>query len=764
MTIPPRGGSTLLLVGACVHTPETPPPTGPAALHDSPCSADSRAYADINQAYAELLRRADAAKAGERIVICLEGGVHRLSRPMVFEPGRFGPGGPSVVIAAMPGERPVISGAREVGGWSLHDRDLNIYRTHVGDLQSRQLFVNGQRAQRARTEPVDGNYPAGFKPSPTLPSDPMISPYVIDGSIEYRPTDENPANWKDPARWGNPWDIEAVIRFQWKMMSVPLLEVRPDKDGGTGHIIPQQPAWSNANMFFQSTPRACEEQNRCVKSAFGAPINACDEATAPGMWSLWQVSYFENAYEFLDRPGEWYLNRASGELFYMPRFGEDMRTARVEMPVLESLVEAIGTPERPVTDIRFEGITFAHATWMAPSGALPDGPTPGRSQGYVADQSGFHLVGDRHRPNTTGHAEQVARTPGALRFAYAQGIEFIDNAFEQMGAVALDFASGSQGNLIAGNRFSDISSAAIQLGGVGPEDHHPTHAASLTRDNTIRDNLISQVGREFVDAAGIFVGFSRNTLISHNTIREVPWSGIAMGWGWGLLDPGMFPGLATACSGMWGNYDTPTPNSGNRIVNNLIERFLEVSWDGGAVYTTGQQGQSADAPLLIEGNVAHHRNPKRGGNTFYNDGGSRYVLLRGNVSYDNPLGPMDMGPAPQLAKPTYNGALSLVNGIPYGGDYGGCRTYGDIRYEGNYWMEGLIPLEELVLGKISQALTKAFQRKPYSVYSREGFFDICPYTENGVQYPTRLVYRDNHWILGEFEVPRAIIEAAGVHE
>ena len=54
----------------------------------------------------------------------------------------------------------MISGAIRVSNWSLHDAKLNIWRTYVGPRATRQLYVNGVRAVRARSE----SYPAGFAP------------------------------------------------------------------------------------------------------------------------------------------------------------------------------------------------------------------------------------------------------------------------------------------------------------------------------------------------------------------------------------------------------------------------------------------------------------------------------------------------------------------------------------------------------------------------------------------------------------------------
>lgn len=661
----------------------------------------------------------------------LADGTYRLTRPLVLLPG-----GPPIELRAMPGANPVISGAVQIKGWTLHDKTRNIYRASARSHVSRQLYVDGRRATRACTDSPGPNIPAGFRPDPQLPKSGDQKPYVVRGGIQFIPTTLNAAAWRDPSKWTHPRDVEAVIETQWKMMSVPLDAVTPSIGGKPGVITLRQPGWTNANLYLATT-----KPTNCTPGA-------------PGIWSLWQVTRFENAYEFLDRPGEWYLDRTKGVVYYIPRHGEDLSTADVEMPVLETLVEAAGTPEHPLSNVRFEGVTFAYATWLGPSG----------DDGYVADQSGFRVTGRQNTPNVTGHNQAVTRTPGNLRFEYARNIVFTQNRFTHLGAAALDFGTGSQDNSITGNSFSDISSAAIQLGGVAAIDARPPLPAQATRNNTISNNVIVMTGREFVDSAAIFIGFTAHTAVTHNTISHVPWSGIAIGWGWGLLDEGMYPGIGCAVRGMWGSYTTPTINSGNTISFNRISHFLENRWDGGAIYSTGQQGRSMDDALVIEGNVADDKPEHSGGNTFYTDGGSRYVLLKGNASFDNRIGRINLGPSPRKGDPLpYDPLPSMVNFFPYGSDIGGCRTYGDIHYEDNYWMESPIPFEELEIGGLELLLSKLFKiNPPFDTYSKEGFFDICPYAEGGVSYPTNLTYRNNHDILGEWEIPRSIVNSAGV--
>lgn len=654
--------------------------------------------------------RQSSRYAGTDTIVYLRGGTYRLKRTFVLEPQDSGRNGHTIVYRAAPGERPILTGAIPVTGWSLYDKDLGIYRAFVGkDKSTRQLYVNGRRAIRACTE----DYPEGFAPAefPDAGLD-------FKAGIEFIPAAKNSARWRNPSDWTNPDKVEAVILTQWKMMIVPVKSVVPypqvtphndwlQPDIKTGVLEMQQPGWRNANVFW---------------SDFSIISKAEHPPAGPGIWAFWQVTRFENTYEFLDKPGEWYLNESTGWLYYIPRKGEKMATAVVELPLLEALVDGRGTLANPISNLRFQGIAFTGTTWLDPSS--PDG--------YIADQSGFHLVGDGHKVNFTGHDQFDVRTPGAVRFNFARNIQIIGNKFNHMGAVGLDFIRGCQRNQIIANRFGDISSAAIQLGGVDQPDHHPDSPGQWTRDNLISDNIVRNAACEFADAAGIYVGFATRTTISHNTVSNTSWTGIAMGWGWGLLDPGSFLGLDHIDRGKWGFYATPTTARENKVLNNYIEKWGTKLWDTGAFYTNGRQGIDLKRGLLLQGNVAANKPPRTGSNVFYTDGGCRYVTLKGNVSYNNPVGYADFGPPPNIfTNPLpYSILPSLANILPYGGNVGGCRTYGDIVYVGNYW-------------------------------DNSKFYSPCDYTDDGVTYPINLTYKQNHIIQGKSDVPPAILNAAG---
>jgi hypothetical protein len=654
-----------LLAGACALLVAAPPVSAAGAATAphlsfwvSPNGRD-RATGARSAPFRTLVRARDAVRNTRRahprgrISVYLLGGIYRLSQPLVLDAQDSGRPGNDVVWLAAPGARPVISGAIRVTGLTLHDQARGIYEARVpAGLASRELYVDGRRAVRARS----AMFPNGF----------------VRTAAGYIAPDAAMAGWPDAG------GLEAVTLTQWKMMRCPVAAIRGRQ------LIMRQPCWHNVSVF-------------------------------PRQWSFQTVTWLENAYELLDSPGEWYLDRAAGRLYYIPRPGERLAQADVELPVAQSLIDVRGSLRHPVSNIDFERIRFEFGTWLGPSG--PDG--------YAADQSGFHLVGYGHPRNTTGHDPDSVPTPGNVRLAYARDVGFVHDDFLHMGAVGLDYGAGSQHDVVLGDRFDDISSAAIQFGGVSRADAHPSRAGAVIRDNVIADNLITRTGREYQDSAGIMIGFTTRSVVVHNDISNTPWSGIAIGWGWGLLDPGSFLGLPGATAGKWGRYSKLTSSRGNLIADNRIHSFAQVLWDGGAIYTVGRQGSDLAHGELISGNVAFGKRPAAGANVIYTDGGSRYVTVRGNALIDNPPGVTDFGPC------GLTDSLSLCAlRIPYGSDRGGCRPYGDLSYRDNYWQH------------------------PSPFF----YFLACKY----MPYPVRVTDAGNHVVTGAAQVPRSILDAAGL--
>jgi hypothetical protein len=67
-----------------------------------------------------------------------------------------------------------------------------------------------------------------------------------------------------------------------------------------------------------------------------------DERLSQHFFAFAQTS-MENAFEFLETPGEWFLSESQALLFYMPRSGEDLRSAVTIVSQVEQLLTVAGT-------------------------------------------------------------------------------------------------------------------------------------------------------------------------------------------------------------------------------------------------------------------------------------------------------------------------------------------------------------------------------------------------------------------------------------
>jgi hypothetical protein len=231
------------------------------------------------------------------VVIYLRGGTYRRSTTLALGPADSGQNGHRVVYEAYSAETPVISGAVQVTGFALSDATRNIWRaTAPAGATGRQLYVNGARAARARTAGSPNGVTAtatGFDTS--------------DGTF---------------ASYKNQSNIEIVQDNDWKHLRCPVQSVSSLADGGaTLNALP-----------------SCWAANHVNVPNVSFPLNG------GGLPTLSGISWVENAYELLAQPGQFYLDPSAGALYYIPRPGEDLATADVEMPVLETLVSLGGTP------------------------------------------------------------------------------------------------------------------------------------------------------------------------------------------------------------------------------------------------------------------------------------------------------------------------------------------------------------------------------------------------------------------------------------
>lgn len=460
----------------------------------------------------DAVRECNRGMAGD-IVVYLRGGVYRMTETAVFDDRDSGSNGHRVLYCAYPGEKPVLSGGASLGGWSKAGQLR--YRCDAGTLQFRQLYVNGQRAVRART-PNRGSYYRLIR------WDKENREIVIDrGQI---------------GDWRHLDQVEMVIQQYWAESTVRL-----------------------AGFTVQGNEARVKLQDEEADILFVRPY----PPHADG-----QAYHFENALEFMDAEGEWYKSPDSGDLYYVPRDGEDMSAAETIVPVLETLASLKGTLEKPVRNVVFCGIAFMHTGWQRPSG-----------HGNLTLQAGQYNV---HADSA--NIQRGDRPPAGVYVACAERVRFERCEFRHMGATALDFHYGTLACAAEGNIVADVSGNGISLGMFSdPQDdihivYNPEDKREIATGDRIANNVVRRVGRDYYGSIGIAAGYVKDAVIEHNDLADLPYTGISLGWGW---------------------LHTDSASSGNRIVRNRIVRSMSMLCDGAGIYTLSKQPGSEISGNLV---------------------------------------------------------------------------------------------------------------------------------------------------------------------
>jgi len=318
-----------------------------------------------------------------------------------------------------------------------------------------------------------------------------------------------------------------------------------------------------------------------------------------------------NALEFLDTPGEWYLDNKAGLVYYWPRTGEDMVTAEVIAPKLESIVRLLGTLERPVHDIQFKGITFEHSTWLRPS---QKGHMPLQAGMYI-NRISYRISGGEPEMPSLDNIQYVGRPPAAVYGAMCNNIRFEGCTFRNLASAGIDLHYGTHDDTVLGCTFSCIGGNGVQTGKYsddGFEVHlpfNPKDPRELCLNDRFANNLIRNCGTEDWGCVGVAAGFVTGIRIEHNEITDLPYTGISVGWGW-----------------------NPRVNSmrDNKVLNNHIHDYMKRLGDGGAIYFLSNQN-----PSEISGNWIHdiRKSPVGdGGCMIYLDEGSSGILVKDNCT------------------------------------------------------------------------------------------------------------------------------------
>lgn len=176
--------------------------------------------------------------------------------------------------------------------------------------------------------------------------------------------------------------------------------------------------------------------------------------------------FVENVKSLLDAPGEWFFDKKTKEISYIPTSDiADLNKVPAEVPLISNLVTVKGKLGQPVRNLRFYGLTFEGTT-----------------------------------PKST-----------AISYEFAHACEFVDGEIRSCAGTGLSIVEGCYQTRILRNRFETIDNGALMAHGSA----NPGDGREITRETQISYN-------KFFDCGGIniYANFTLMTTISHNYITK----------------------------------------------------------------------------------------------------------------------------------------------------------------------------------------------------------------------------------------------------
>lgn len=522
-----------------------------------------------------LRRLQDMAFAAQRpslSLVYLRGGEYLLTEPIRLDTSHSMP----MVFLPYEQEKPVFSGGVRITGFEESTlAGKRLWKAQVRhparrDFYFRSLFVNGQRRNRTRLPAT------GFFTMEDVPDvDPGISVWqqLHNGTnrFVYRQGDFTPVK--------NLTDVDVVVHHLWVDERMPIESV--------------------------------DAESRTIVSSTRSAFVLKDESD-----QSFAHYYFENVFEALEEPGQWYLDRASQTLYYLPLEEEQLGQTEVIAPCICQFLTIDGDPGQGqyVENISFQGITFAYADWYHTM-PLPERP-PKRPQHPPAQPSLPYAAA----------GQAALHIPGAVALRGVRNATFADCSILQTGFYGIQLDEGCSQVRVTNCTIMDTGAGGIRAGG----SSDPGQPGLLTGHNRFDNNHIHRGGQVFKDGIGILMTHSFRNIVSHNEIHDYLYTAISCGWVWGFMDSVSRENLIEhndiydigkrVLSDMGGIYILGV-QAGTIIRGNHIREVYSRNYGGWGIYL--DEGSSF---VVVENNLVHHV-----GNQCFNQHYGRENIIRNNI-------------------------------------------------------------------------------------------------------------------------------------
>lgn len=475
-------------------------------------------------------------------------GDYFITNPLELKAAHLKNGNNHLYFQSIAGEsKPMISGGKKVTGWIKKSNDL--WEAEIsGPDKIRELFIDRKRLVRARHPNND------YLRVKKVGDDRRTHFYFEKGEFPIPPKSDNP---------------ELVLMHDWSISRIQVDEIDT-------------------------------EQNK---------LTAIDSigARSPSFFNLdnWEPNpryFLENSYDFLNCDYEWYFDEKSKTIFLQLPESMNPNDSEVFIPVSEGIIKMMGSENRPLKNIHFEGIAFKHSAWQIPE------------KGYAGVQA-CHFDG---LSSTTGWTV----VPAAVKAEWVENCSFNNCTFENLGGTGVWFGTGSKNCSIENSSFLDISGNGIMIGEgrdreVDGEKWYDAAPEQVALGNSVSNCKVKDCGAQFYGAVGIWCGLTAETTIRNCEIYDLPYTGISVGWMWS---------------------PQPTPCRNNIIEGNHIHHIMNVLSDGGGIYMLGLQPGSK-----LVNNRIHDVKINAGraeSNGMFLDEGTTHVVVANNLIYNIAKSPL----------------------------------------------------------------------------------------------------------------------------